>query len=75
MALRYVIIPSNEVTDEMKAASEIYVVSPDEGKTKTVFDFKKGKKPECYNGYTEYSKKEWYDIYATEFWSPVPEWI
>tara|TARA_R110002074_G_scaffold6857_3_gene30464 strand:+ start:754 stop:993 length:240 start_codon:yes stop_codon:yes gene_type:complete len=76
MALKFVIIPTNEVTDEMRAASPIEHLSPDG--SKTVFDYSAEKpQPSCYADYDELSSEEWYKLWddseGIEFWSPVPE--
>lgn len=73
--LKYVIIPSNEVTDEMRNASNIEFFSVDN--SKTVFDYI-GAKPSCYNSYDELSKLEWNKIYndnVDNAWNTVPEWL
>ena len=74
MALKFVIIPTNEVTDEMRAASPIEHLSPDG--SKTVFDYN-GSKPSVYADYDELSSKEWYELWndseGIEFWSPIPD--
>jgi hypothetical protein len=71
--LKYVIIPSNEVTDEMRNASNIEFFSVDN--SKTVFDYI-GAKPSCYNSYDELSKLEWNKIYNDKVdnaWNTVSE--
>ena len=73
--LKYVIIPSNEVTDEMRNASNIEFFSVDN--SKTVFDYIAAK-PSCYNSYDELSKLEWNKIYndnVDNAWNTVPEWL
>ena len=72
--LKYVIVPTSEVTDEMRDASDIEFVSPDG--SKTVFDYLENK-PSCFNSYDELSLLEWNNIYDDSdgdgFWNPYPD--
>ena len=72
--LKYVIIPTNEVTNEMRNSSDIELLSPD--KSKTVFDYI-GNKPSVFNSYDELSLLEWQNIYndsdGVSFWNPYPD--
>ena len=53
---RYVIIPTNEITDEMRNSSDIEV--PNTDRTGTIFEFRSCNKPSCFDGYTNYSPRE-----------------
>ena len=72
--LKYVIIPTNQVTDEMRNSSDIEFLSPDN--SKTVFDYLENK-PSCFDSYDELSLLEWMDIYDDSnedgFWNPKPD--
>ena len=55
---RYIIVPTNEVIDDMRNASSIEVNS---SHGKTVFSYRINK-PSCFSSYDDYSMEEWYDI-------------
>ena len=73
----YVIINTSDVTDEMKNASPIEVLSYD--KSLTVFGHQEDNKPNCFNGYESLDKDVWYNKYYnedSEIWNgPLPEGI
>ena len=72
---RYVIIPTNEITDEMRNSSDIEV--PNTDRTGTIFEFRSCNKPSCFDSYDELSLLEWMDIYDDSnedgFWNPKPD--
>jgi hypothetical protein len=53
---RYVIIPTNEITDEMRNSSDIEV--PNTDRTGAIFEFRSCNKPSCFDEYTNYSPRE-----------------
>jgi|10_taG_2_1085330.scaffolds.fasta_scaffold209370_2 hypothetical protein len=57
---KFVIIPQNEITDEMREAS---IIEPVPSNSNTVVMNYRGSQPDCFNEYTELSHREWYDIY------------
>ena len=55
----YVIINTNEVTEDMRKSSPIEVLSYDN--SLTVFGYQKGNKPDCFSDYEELEKDVWYN--------------
>ena len=73
----YVIINTNEVTEDMRKSSPIEVLSYDN--SLTVFGYQKGNKPDCFSDYDELEKDVWYNKYYNEdmeIWNgPLPEGV
>jgi hypothetical protein len=70
----YVIVNTNDVTDEMKDSTPVQQISYDN--SLTVFGYQEGNKPECFKDYEELEKNVWYNKYYnedSEIWNgPIP---
>tara|TARA_R100000458_G_scaffold17252_1_gene14943 strand:+ start:344 stop:598 length:255 start_codon:yes stop_codon:yes gene_type:complete len=73
MATKLIIISTGEITEEMSANSDVYLVSPDE--SKTVLKVSENK-PSCFEEYETISRREFLTISNNDasFWLPVPSW-
>jgi hypothetical protein len=69
----YIIVPTNEVNEEMVETSPIKVLSHD--KSLTVLSYRSEDKPSCFNAYDSLDKETWYNKYYNEeeeFWNGIP---
>lgn len=73
MISRKIIVPTNEVTNEMKDTLEICEISPDN--SKTVFRLI-GDKPSCFNKYDDINSEEFHELRLNNknIWHPIPSW-
>jgi len=72
---KYVVIPTEDLTEQMAAASwgTVDTVHKNLAGTKTILAYSPSDKPEIFNGYPTYTHQEALSLMAGEDWSFVDE--